>query len=264
MRKLVFSRSSVKTQSMKTSVPRLIIAAAIILAPMMIAGKKANLPVNKLSYENVFRFTPGLSVLKSISAADLLYAAAGLENFGVSRPVFEMAMKGFDRLSREGQVSADSILTIVDFSKSSRQKRLVVIDLKSQDVLFHSVVAHGRGTGEEFASSFSNQPRSHKSSLGFYVTRGTYQGSNGYSLKLDGLEKGYNDLAMSRAIVMHAADYANEDIISTKGYLGRSYGCPALPGKVNRQIIDHIKNGNVLFVYFPDKKYLSNSKILNG
>jgi hypothetical protein len=139
-----------------------------------------------------------------------------------------------------------------------------VIDLKSQDVLFHSVVAHGRGTGEEFASSFSNQPRSHKSSLGFYVTRGTYQGSNGYSLKLDGLEKGYNDLAMSRAIVMHAADYANEDIISTKGYLGRSYGCPALPGKVNRQIIDHIKNGNVLFVYFPDKKYLSNSKILNG
>jgi hypothetical protein len=231
---------------------------------MMIAGKKASLPADKLSYENIFRFTPGLSVAKSLSTADLLYSAAGLENFGVSRPVFEMALKGFDKLSREGQVGRDSILTIVDFSKSSRQKRMVVIDLKSQEVLFHTVVAHGRNTGTEFARSFSNQPRSNKSSLGFYVTRNTYVGSNGYSLKLDGVEKGFNDLAMARAIVMHAADYANEEVISRKGYLGRSFGCPAVPQRVNRQIIDHIKNGNVLFVYFPDKKYLSNSKILNG
>jgi hypothetical protein len=126
------------------------------------------------------------------------------------------------------------------------------------------VVAHGRNTGTEFARSFSNQPRSNKSSLGFYVTRETYRGSNGYSLKLDGQEKGFNDLAMSRAIVMHPASYANEEVIGRKGYLGRSFGCPAVPEKISRSIIDRIKNGNVVFLYYPDSKYLSNSKLLNG
>jgi hypothetical protein len=261
---IVFSKSPEKTNSMKKSVSRLIIAAAIILAPMMMAGKKASLPADKLSYENVLRFTPGLSVAKSISTADRFYTATGLENFGITRQVFDLAMKGFEKLSREGRISADSILTIVDFSKSSRQKRMVVIDLKSQEVLFNTVVAHGRNTGAEFARSFSNQPRSNKSSLGFYVTRQTYHGSNGYSLKLDGMEQGFNDKAMARAIVMHAADYANEEVIGRKGYLGRSFGCPAVPEKISRNIIDRIKNGNVLFVYYPDSKYLGNSKLLNG
>jgi L,D-transpeptidase catalytic domain len=261
---IVSSKSPVKTNSMKKSVSRLIIAAAIILAPVMMAGKKASLPVDKLSYENVLRFTPGFSAVNSISNSEKFYVATGLENFGITRDVFEMALRGFEKLSREHRISADSILTIVDFSKSSRQKRMVVIDLKSEEVLFNTVVAHGRNTGAEFARSFSNQPRSNKSSLGFYVTRETYRGSNGYSLKLDGQEKGFNDLAMSRAIVMHAADYANEEVIGRKGYLGRSYGCPAVPEKLSRGIIDRIKNGNVVFLYYPDSKYLSHSKLLNG
>ena len=262
--KLVFTKSPEKTNPMKLSVPRLIALFLIACSPLIMAGKKASLPADIVSYEKAFRLTPGLSIAHSISTADKMYASTHLENFGVSRPVFEMALKGFDKLHKQGVISTDSILTIVDFSKSSRQKRLVVIDLKTEEVVFNTVVAHGRNTGQEFASSFSNQPRSNKSSLGFYITKGTYFGSNGYSLKLDGYEKGINDKAMERAIVMHAANYASEEVIRSKGYLGRSFGCPAVPQKINKKIIDKIKNGNVLFVYFPDQKYLNNSKLLNG
>jgi len=196
--------------------------------------------------------------------SDLLYSNIHLDQFGLSRQVFQLAMKGFDRLMKSGQLNKDSVLTIVDFSKSSREKRLVVIDLKEKEVLVNTVVAHGRNTGQEFARSFSNLPRSNKSSIGFYITRSTYMGSNGYSLKLDGFEKGFNDKAMQRAIVMHGADYADESVIGRKGYLGRSFGCPAVPDKYNRKIIDRIKNGNCLFVYYPDQKYLKTSKLLNG
>ncbi len=263
MSKLVFSWSSVKPKSMKT-VPRLLIAVAIMCAPVAMAGKKASHPASTLSHDHLLRLPPGSASTRNNAIADRLYMTTGLENFGISHTVFELAMKGFDKLTRAGRINTDSILTIVDFSKSSREKRMVVVDLKHQDVLFHTVVAHGRNTGTEFANSFSNQPRSHKSSLGFYITRGTYQGSNGYSLKLDGVEKGYNDLAMARAIVMHAADYANEDVIRNKGYLGRSFGCPAVPQRLNKPIIDRIKNGNVLFLYYPDRKYLNTSEMLNG
>jgi hypothetical protein len=141
---------------------------------------------------------------------------------------------------------------------------LYVIDLKNQDVVFNTVVAHGRNSGGEYARSFSNKPSSNKSSLGFYITEGTYNGGNGYSLKLQGAENGINDKALARAIVMHGADYANEDIIGSKGYLGRSFGCPAVPQKYHKKIIDTIKDGNCLFVYYPDQTYLKKSKLLNG
>ena len=262
--KLVFTKSPEKTNPMKLSVPRLIALILIACSPMMMAGKKASLPADIISYEKAIRFTPGLSIAHSITAADKFYAGIHLENFGVSRTVFELALKGFEKLHEKGLLNEDSILTIVDFSKSSRQKRMVVIDLKKLEVVFNTVVAHGRNTGQEFARSFSNQPRSNKSSLGFYVTRNTYMGSNGYSLKLDGIERGINDKAMERAIVMHAADYANEEVIKSKGFLGRSFGCPAVPQKVSKKIIDKIKNGNALFVYYPDNKYLKTSKLLNG
>jgi hypothetical protein len=264
MNNLVFSKSPVKTNSMKTSVPRQILFAVIMLTPLLMAGKKISPPADRLAMDNVLRFTPGFGIAKSISVSDRFYAGSHLDQYGVSQKLFSLALKGFDALARKGAISPDSILTIVDFSKSSRQKRMVVIDLKHQEVLFHTVVAHGRNTGTEFARSFSNAPKSHKSSLGFYITKGTYQGSNGYSLKLDGQENGFNDKALARAIVMHAADYANEEAIGRKGFLGRSYGCPALPEKLNKKIIDKIKNGNALFVFFPDNKYLSHSKLLNG
>jgi hypothetical protein len=141
---------------------------------------------------------------------------------------------------------------------------LYVIDLKNQGIIYNTVVAHGRNSGNEYAKSFSNNPSSHKSSLGFYITEGTYNGGNGYSMKLQGAETGINDKALARAIVMHGADYANEEVIGKKGYLGRSYGCPAVPQKLNKKIIDTIKEGNCLFVYYPDQNYLKKSKLLNG
>ena len=160
-------------------------------------------------------------------------------------------------------LSADSILSIIDFTKSSSEKRLYVIDLKNEELTFNTVVAHGKRSGSVYARSFSNNPKSLKSSLGFYVTGNTYSGSNGYSLKLQGCERGINDRAMSRAIVMHGASYINEEKIEGKAN-GRSFGCPAVPEGLHRDIIDKIKNGNCLFIYYPDKNYLKRSKFLNG
>ncbi|MEY3433597.1 MAG: hypothetical protein RL131_1533 [Bacteroidota bacterium] len=182
----------------------------------------------------------------------------------LSEEVFQLACTGFQKLSAEGRLSNDSILTIIDFSKSSREKRMFVIDLKSEKMLFNNVVAHGKNTGLEYAKYFSNTPSSHQSSLGFYITDKPYQGSNGYSLALEGIEPGFNDKARERAIVIHGAPYANEKIIQQKGYLGRSFGCPALPVSINKKIIDQIKEGNCMFVYYPNSTYLKKSKLLNG
>lgn len=193
-----------------------------------------------------------------------IYHRISAAGANLSEEVFLLALNGFDKLQAQGRLSADSILTIIDFTKSSREKRLFVVDLKAQELLISSVVAHGRNTGAEFAKQFSNKPESYQSSLGFFVTGKPYQGSNGYSLVLEGLEKGFNDKARERAIVMHGADYASEQVIRHKGYLGRSLGCPAVPKQVNKKTIETIKGGNCLFIYYPDDKYLNGSEILNG
>ena len=193
-----------------------------------------------------------------------LYNNLSLSSKGLPESVFLLAYRGFEKLSALGKLNPDSILTIIDFSKSSREKRMFVVDLKSQTLLFHTVVAHGRNSGQEFAKEFSNKMNSHQTSLGFYITGSTYSGSNGYSLQLNGIEDGFNDKALARAIVIHGAGYANESTIDSRGYLGRSYGCPALPQQINMKVINKIKQGSLLFAYYPDKKYLNNSEIING
>lgn len=182
----------------------------------------------------------------------------------ISDEILSLALMGFNKLNAQQQLSKDSILTIIDYTMSSKDKRLFVIDLKSQELMFKSVVAHGRNTGDEYAKVFSNQLNSHQSSLGFYITQKPYKGSNGYSLALEGVDEGFNDKAKQRAIVMHGADYASEQMIKIKGYLGRSFGCPSLPPQLNKKIIETIKDGNCLFAYYPDQKYLKTSKFLNG
>ena len=182
---------------------------------------------------------------------------------GINRKVFELAQKGLDKLKKRGMVLNDSIVSIIDFSMPSSAKRLFVIDINNYEVLFNTYVAHGRNSGKEVASSFSNSLRSFKSSLGFYVTGDTYFGGHGYSLKLRGLDKGFNDNAGRRAVVMHPADYVNESLIYSQGYIGRSLGCPALSPKESKEIIDVIKEGTCLFIYSPDKRYLTQSRILN-
>ena len=250
---------------MKKSVSRLIAVTAVLCAPLVMSSTKAPLPKNVVPFDKVVKMTPGLSGLpSSLSFSDRIYAFSHLEQLGFSQDVLKLALKGFDKMSRKGVLSGDSIISIVDFTRSSRERRFVVIDLRSMSVLYNTVVAHGKNTGREFARNFSNRRSSNKSSLGFYVTREPYMGSNGYSLKLEGIDRGFNDNALNRAIVMHPADYANESAIARKGYLGRSWGCPALPEKESRGVIDRIKNGNMLFIYYPDKKYLSRSQVLNS
>lgn len=163
---------------------------------------------------------------------------------------FSKALLGFYELKKQGVVTKD-ILTLVDFSLSSNLKRLWVIDLSTNTVLYHSLVAHGRNTGNEFAKNFSNKAESFQSSLGFYATGEIYTGKHGKSLRLDGLEKGVNDNARNRAVVMHAADYVSESFIKNNSRLGRSLGCPALPAELNDEIISLIKDKSLLFIYHP-------------
>ncbi|MFT3702219.1 MAG: murein L,D-transpeptidase catalytic domain family protein [Agriterribacter sp.] len=193
-----------------------------------------------------------------------LYNTIHLGELGLQKNVLNLAMEGFSKLSIKGRLNKDSILTIVDFSKSSREKRLFVIDLKNEILLFNTLVAHGRNSGMEYARSFSNAMSSNKSSLGFYVTQATYSGENGYSLRLQGVERNINDKALRRSIVVHGADYADSRFVETRGMLGRSFGCPAIPMGEHTAIIDAIKNGSCLFIYSPDKKYLKLSTVLNG
>ncbi|MCX6300960.1 MAG: murein L,D-transpeptidase catalytic domain family protein [Bacteroidia bacterium] len=154
------------------------------------------------------------------------------------------------------------MITIIDFSKPSVQERFFVIDLESKQVLYKSLVAHGKNSGENLAESFSNDSRSLKSCLGFFITAETYVGKHGYSLRLDGLEPGINDNARTRTIVIHGADYVSTDFANQYGRLGRSWGCPALPINNSKEIIDKISKGSCIFVYGNDPEYLKVSKIL--
>lgn len=183
---------------------------------------------------------------------------------GVNKEVFRKAYMGYLNLLQAGTLGDKAgLLSICDFSLSANEKRLWVIDLTKKSLLYHSLVAHGQGTGEEYARKFSNKQNSHQSSLGFYVTGETYNGDNGYSLRLYGMDKGYNDAAYQRAIVMHGADYVSPSFIRSNKRLGRSWGCPAIPRDLAQPIINTIREGSCLFVYFPDQKYIASSQWLN-
>ena len=154
------------------------------------------------------------------------------------------------------------MITIIDFSLPSDKERLWVLDLIHGKVLFHCLVSHGRNSGELMAEHFSNTPGSCASSPGFYTTGETYIGKHGLSLTLDGLETGINDKARARTIVMHGADYVSTDFIRKYGRLGRSFGCPAVPEELSKEIIQTIKDGSCLFIYVPKTSYTSNSPII--
>lgn len=182
-----------------------------------------------------------------------------LASTGLRRDVFEYALRGLTKIP-----GVRPILSIVDMSQPSTSKRLYVIDLIGRKLLFNTYVSHGMNTGSLSAKRFSNKSESWQSSLGFYQTLSTYQGKHGLSLKLQGLEKGFNSNAYDRAIVLHGADYVCEDFIKRTGRLGRSQGCPAVPNYLSKNIIQAIKNGSCLFVYYPDPTYLKRSTYLSN
>lgn len=197
------------------------------------------------------------------SNMSLIYDSLNLDDLGLSQDAFNYAIAGYEKLKQSGKIINDKVLSIVDFTKPSYKKRLFVIDLSNFKLLFNTYVAHGQNTGKEYAKAFSNKPESYQSSLGFYVTSGTYVGKNGFSMHLDGLEYGINHLAEERAIVMHGAPYVSEGMIRSQGYIGRSHGCPAVPEKLNKPIIEKIKNGSCFFIYSDNRSYLSKSRLLH-
>ena len=192
-----------------------------------------------------------------------VYQSLNANNFDLPKyTCFSNALIGYYQLKESGLIEKE-LLTIVDFSLSSNVKRLWVIDLSTNTILFQSLVAHGRNTGEEFATSFSNLAESYKSSLGFYATGEIYNGKHGKSLKLDGLEKGVNDKARERAVVIHGADYVSQTFINGNKRLGRSQGCPAIPLELNEKIINVIKDKSCFFIYHPSRNFHLSSKLIS-
>jgi hypothetical protein len=193
-----------------------------------------------------------------------LYSAIKLEEYNLSYQVFKYAMTGYFNLRQQGKINDKKLISIIDFTKKSSLKRFYTIDLEALAVKFFTYVSHGKNTGEDEAKSFSNIVHSNQSSIGFYVTGETYVGSKGYSLRLDGMEKGYNDRIRERAVVIHNAAYVSENWIKQYGRLGRSQGCPALPVELGRKIIDVVKDKTVIFAYASDDQYLESSRILDA
>jgi hypothetical protein len=181
---------------------------------------------------------------------------------GLGSGVFDLALDAAACAERAGDVRDARTLTVLDYSRPSTQKRLWVFDLRARKLLHHELVAHGAGSGDNFATRFSNDADSHQSSLGLFVTGGTYVGQNGYSMRLTGLDEGVNDRALERAIVVHGAPYVSDAFARTHGRLGRSWGCPALREAVARRIIDRVKDGGLLFAYYPDRRWLESSAYL--
>ena len=187
-----------------------------------------------------------------------------VEASGVTPEVLKMALGAMACATSSGAMDSPPTLTLIDYSRPSTKPRLWVFDMKTGKLLFKELVAHGRNTGENMAERFSDAMDSHQSSLGLFVTRDTYVGTNGYSLRMDGLDAGFNSHARERAIVMHGASYVDASLAARQGRLGRSWGCPALREAVARQVIDTVRGGGVIFSYYPDSTWLKTSKFLNG
>jgi hypothetical protein len=176
-----------------------------------------------------------------------VFVGAGLKESGLSYDLFKKVFVGYCNIKDPFKIDK-TVITIIDFDRPSIEKRMWIVDLSKKTLLQHCLVAHGKQTGENMALKFSNDAHSSASSLGFYIVRGTYLGKNGLSLRLDGIDKGYNDNAMKRAVVMHGANYVSEKFIKTYGRLGRSWGCPAVPADLIKGIVDQIAHGSILFI----------------
>jgi L,D-transpeptidase catalytic domain len=233
-----------------------ILAFFILLLPMLAAAKKKNHHLHFVARASEKR-------LIVLEAAEL-YAEMQLKDSGLNEKALQYALLGYHRLLRRHALQKTDVLSVCDFSQPSSAKRMYVLDLHNKRVIYRTYVAHGMGSGREYANSFSNVPDSYKSSLGFYVTRNTYVGSNGLSLRICGVEKGFNDKAQARSIVIHGANYVSERVLHKYGLIGTTFGCPAVPEEMAAQIIPVLKNGTCFFIFYPSKRYLGASKMLNG
>jgi hypothetical protein len=235
-------------------------AAAFMLLPILNAGNNSALA----KFESNFFTNDPLRSNSFDPEMELIYDSLHLEKIGLKKEAFNYAYTGYKKLEEEGMLNKEGLITICDFSQSSKRKRLYLIDLNECKLLLNTYVAHGRNSGGEYARNFSNKPESRQSSLGFYRTKTTYNGGHGLALTIAGLEPGFNDKAERRKIVVHGSQYIGENYRRWGKFMGRSFGCPAVPMKQSKILINTIKDGSCLFIYHPNKTYLKGSKILNG
>ncbi len=189
--------------------------------------------------------------------ATALYNQLDFGDNPISFEAFNKAYEGYMNLKEAGKLSVTDVISIIDFSLISTARRLWVIDLAEKKVLFNTQVAHGQGSGDDYATDFSNDEQSHQSSIGFYVTKSTYGGKHGTSLTIAGLDKGFNDNAEARNVVIHPANYCSPGYLAHNKRIGRSWGCPAVSPQVAQPIINTIKGGTMLFIYAPQARYSS-------
>jgi hypothetical protein len=230
------------------------ILCVIIISPVTIISWK---PV---SNPKVFTEIKVVSSAKEVFAQYVatIYQTAKLQQAGLDISVFQKAVTGYINLKLANKLPQNSsVITVVDFTKPSRQKRMWIIDVLTKQLLLNTWVAHGQGSGDDMASKFSDNDESHQSSLGFYLTDDVYMGKHGRSLHLDGLDEGFNSSARARAIVLHAADYVSQSAIDKMGRLGRSFGCPAVSPEISNEVINTIKGKNILFINGNDSNYTS-------
>jgi hypothetical protein len=228
--------------------PALILTAAVVAAAVPTAALEGR---------------PGEANAVHASSA----SAAGWEKSrlgSIDQRVLSLALNAAGCAVQSGKVTSPGTLTVIDYTKPSTQKRLWVLDLRTHTLLFEELVAHGQGSGNNIPTLFSNENETHRSSIGLFETRDTYVGKNGYSLRLEGLDVGFNDHAMERAIVMHGARYVSDTIVRAQGRLGRSWGCPAVRETVAHDLIDTVKGSGLVFAYYPDPKWLASSQFLGN
>ena len=238
-------------------VSRLMLAAAIIAVPATASLDRsasaavATVAAAEAATETVEAGDETSSVFESASWAEVEIGA-------VQPQVFALALHAAAVAVERGEAKP-ATLTVIDFSRPSTERRMWVYDLRSKTLLFEELVSHGRNSGMNLAQSFSNVAESNMSSLGLYRTAEAYIGKHGYSLRLDGLDRGFNDRARERAIVIHGAEYVSPAVTKAQGRLGRSLGCPAVRPEVSRQLIDAVKGGGLVFAYYPDRQWLRSS-----
>jgi opacity protein-like surface antigen len=220
---------------------RLLSATAVLFVLVSAASARAAAPSSEALAPQLLRQAPGLRA-----------------------SVLRMALDAADNAAKRGLVKRRDILTVIDYSLPSSQPRLFVFNLSTRKLLFRELVAHGKNSGGDRTSFFSNSPGSLATSIGLFVTADTYHGGNGYSLRLKGLDEGFNDMAWDRLIVMHGASYVSRAAINALGRLGRSWGCPAVRKEVARKIIDTVRGGSAVFAYYPEKTWLTSSQWLRN
>jgi hypothetical protein len=258
----LFAESAETTTTQLADVRRIHVAAAVNLSKVAIASHARATSSAGARFATAAAKTLELKMV--INQAVLMYNYMDLQSSGLDEQAFEYAWRGYHNLLKKGLIRRKNVLSICDFSQPSYSQRLYVIDVRHRKLLYRTYVAHGQNSGGDYATSFSNDPDSYKSSLGFYVTNRTYIGRNGLSLRIRGVDTGYNDMASKRNIVLHGSSYVNPQYMTDFGTIGTSLGCPAIPTGISPRIIRAVKDGSCLFIYHPTKKYLEESIVINN